>query len=420
MMKFFGGLALLLLGIVLGAGALHFLPMLLHKTNMPVAAEAQHAPKYHCPMHPTYTSDQPGECPICGMKLTLIAEDQALGEDVTTVAGLATVQISPERLQLLGVRLQEAKIAPMDAGFRTTARLIADETQVKRVTVRAEGFVEKVHFGVVGEHVRKGQPLVTLYIPELYTAQAEYVAAARVDGQLGQSADLAAAAAERLRLLGAPSLPQKTIDALKHGGKPQRTVTLVAPCDGTITQRNVYDGTRVMPGDVLVEVSDLSELWAIADIRTGDVQQLTPGMTGTLRLLSFVDLPIAVTLSVIEPNVDPQTRALRVRARVANPHGKLHPEMYGEIAFHAPPREALQIPLDAVLDSGTEQVVFLAGDVSGTFVPQPVTLGQRSGDKVEILQGLFEGNRVVTRANFLIDSESRLKAALSAMRSEAK
>ncbi len=446
-------LLVLALGAGLGAGGMH----LAHDRarNIP-DAPADSAQDYHCPMHPTYRSGQPGDCPICGMKLAPVAKAEdairkprfyrspmdprqtspvpakdEMGMDfvavydavsatdaaamVTPVAGMVEVRFSPERLQLLGVRTAMAETGPVADSVQTTVRLTPDETRVYQVTLKVDAYVEKVHAGVVGELVRKGQPLLTVFSPELLAAQGEYAAAARGAVSSGQ-VDLAAASAEKLRLW---NVPQASLFALAHGSKPQRTVTFDAPMTGTLTRREVVEGSRLSAGAMAMQLTDLKRLWALADLRTDDIAKVHPGMKATVRLLAYPGRTFVGTVDVMEPGIDPETRALRVRIGLKNDDGTLYPEMYGDVELRGEAHDAVTVPSDALMDSGNAQVVLVASATPGAFVPRQVHVGVHVGQRVEIVDGLRAGERVVTRANFLIDSESRLKAALSAMTPES-
>ena len=442
---------LLLLGAVLGAGGMAAYGHFAH----PAAQEAQApAAQYHCPMHPIYTIDRQGDCPICGMKLTPIGT-QAQGPaaarkprfyrspmdpkrtspvpmkdemgmnfipvfDETTataaVDGLSTVQISPERQQLLGVRGVAAAMGPVGGSWKATARVAADERKVRRITVKFEGFIEKIQGLVVGQSVHKGQPLATLYSPELLGAENEFVLAVQTDKATGGSSGLAATARTRLQLM---DVPKGTIDSMARGGKAPRTYSVSAPTAGIVTAASVVPGSRVVPGDALFEVSDLSHVWVFADVRMPDLARVHLGMAATVSVASLPGRTFPGTVSLIDPNVDPKTRTVRVRIAVDNPNGELRPDLFGEVELLEEPREGLRIPRDAVVDSGTRQVVFLV-QPDGHFEPRPVQLGAVVGEEVEVVHGLVVGDRVVTRANFLLDSESRLQSALSSMSGGAK
>ena len=409
---FGGSIFLLLLGAALGAGGMAAYGHLAH----PAAQEA-HAPKarYHCPMHPTYTSDRPGDCPICGMKLTLIGSGTPMTQQ-PRVDGLSTVQISPERQQLLGVRSVAAAMGPVGGSWKATARVAADERKVRRITVKFEGFIEKIQGLVVGQSVHKGQPLATLYSPELLGAENEFVLAVQTDKATGGSSGLAATARTRLQLM---DVPKGTIDSMARGGKAPRTYSVSAPTAGIVTAASVVPGSRVVPGDALFEVSDLSHVWVFADVRMPDLARVHLGMAATVSVASLPGRTFPGTVSLIDPNVDPKTRTVRVRIAVDNPNGELRPDLFGEVELLEEPREGLRIPRDAVVDSGTRQVVFLV-QPDGHFEPRPVQLGAVVGEEVEVVHGLVVGDRVVTRANFLLDSESRLQSALSSMSGGAK
>lgn len=403
-----GQLGMLLLGVLLGAGGMVALQ---HKAPQPVAAAAAHQPHFHCPMHPSYTSDHPGDCPICGMKLVPVGKETAAPKSAGGALGMAALQISPERQQLLGVRTAPATIGPVARTWTLTARVAADERKVRRVTLKVEGFVESLSGAVVGQVVRKGQPLLTIYSPEVLGAQNEYLLAVQTDRATGGAADLGRAARKRLELL---DVPKSILDGVARGGHAQRTFTIASPIDGVVTAASAVQGARVVPGDVLFEVSDLRKVWLLADARASDLGGLQRGMSASATLTALPGRTLNGTVDFIDPTVNPKTRTLGVRIAVDNADGTLRPDLFGEVMLHEPERDGLRIPADAVIDSGSVQVVFLSL-AGGHLEPRKVQVGVRVGDDVEVLSGLHAGDLVVTRANFLVDSESRLQSALRAL-----
>ena len=220
--------------------------------------------------------------------------------------------------------------------------------------------------------------------------------------------ELAETARRRLEYLDAPA---SLLKALANGAEPSRCLTVVAPYDGLVTVRNISQGSRIGPADVALELADLSRVWVLADLYEQDLAQVKVGMTATMELPALGQ-KLSGRVVFLDPLIDPKTRTLKARLEFPNPKGVLRPEMLGEVAFSMGERRTLTVPLDSILDSGTRKIAFV--DVgSGHFEPREVKVGRGGGDRIEILDGLKNGERVVTRAAFLVDSESRLQAALA-------
>jgi len=463
-------------GLALGVGGSLALPLLHHHAEEPLpAAPAAAKPRYVCPMHPTIVSDHPGDCPICGMRLVLqvpgatsgaggveasgagaalpegasrkerklafyrspmdpkvtspvprkdemgmdflpVYEDEASGAGAK-VEGMASVNIDPQRQQLIGLRTTPVTRGDVGGSWRTVGRVAVDETRVHHVNVKVSGYADRIYVDYVGKLVKAGEPLFSIYSPDLLSAEQEYLLAVRTRAALGDGSladageDLVASARERLKLW---DISDAEIERLEKSGHPQKTLTLSAPMNGVVTKKDVVMGHRLQEGDMPYEITDLSQVWVLADAYESDLSRLRLGMTATLSLQAFPNHRFKGRVIFIDPILDPKTRTAKVRLEFPNPSGDLRPEMFGEVTLQSPPRQGLRIPTDAVIDSGTRKVVFVAiGE--GKFQPREVKLGAVASDSVEVLSGLAEGERVVTRANFLIDSESRLRASLATM-----
>jgi len=418
---------------------------------------------YQCPMHPQILQDHPGTCPICGMELVSIeqaagggpSEGQGrilfyrspmdpnqtsptqrkdeMGMDYVPVyegdlrgggaevKGLATVSIDTARQQLIGLRTAKVVAGPVGGDLRTLARLAPDETRIRKVNVKVEGFVEKLYAGFVGQPVAKGQPLFSLYSPDFVSAQREYLLALKTQqalagGSLQQSGGELLEAAKRRLLLW--DMPPQALERLEKSGEVQKDVTLRSPISGVITAKTVVEGARLAPGDMPLEITDLGSLWALADVYETELSRVKVGQPAELTLQAFPGRTFPARVAFVDPVLDPKTRTAKVRLVVANPKAELKPDMFGDAVLRAGQRKGLSVPLDAVLDSGTRKVVFLAlGD--GKFEPREVETGQAQGDRVEIRKGLAEGDEVVTGAAFLVDSESSLRAALAQVAAKA-
>ena len=419
---------------------------------------------YVCPMHPSITSDKPGECPICGMQLVPanapppqasaaaggrkllfyrspmdpkvtsptprkdemgmdfvpVYSDEVEGSAPST-SGLATVGIDPQRQQLIGLRTAPVTEGTVGGSWRTVGRVAVDETRVHHVSLKFSGFIERVYVDYVGKQVRAGEPLFSIYSPEVASAEEEYLLALKTRDSLGTGAvqageDLVTAARERLKLW---DIPEQEIRRLESTRKAQRTVTLYTPMSGVVTKKDVVMGHRIAEGDMPYEITDLSQVWVLADAYESDLERVKLGTPATLTLQAFPNRQFPGKVIFIDPILDSKTRTAKVRLAFPNPTGELRPEMFGEVTLRTPPRKGLSIPTDAIIDSGTRKVVFVAlGE--GKFRPQEVKIGAMDGERAEVLEGLAAGDRVVTRANFLVDSESRLRASLSALEGAGK
>jgi len=407
------------------------------------------AVQYHGPMHPTVVSDRPGECPICGMKLVPVAPvprapaapaapagpakktlyrstmnpnevsdhpgKDSMGMEMVPVevtaggeptpAGLAAVSITPAARARMGLTLGAVERRPLARELRTAAWIDADETRLYHVTVKIEGYVEQLFTATTGEFVKQGEPLVTIYSPMLVSAQQEYL------NVLKSSPELAAAAKQRLQLW---DITDAQIARLAQAGKPERVVTLYAPASGWIIERNIAAGHKAMAGEQLLVLADLSSVWADAAVYQSDLPYVKLGMPVALTVSAVPGQTFTGRVSFIAPALDPATRTVTVRMEVPNPGLLLKPAMYGVARLALELGEQLAIPEAAVLRTGEHTYAFRdAGN--GRLVPTELRLGARSGGWFELLGGLQAGDQVVTSANFLVDSESSMKAAIEAL-----
>ncbi len=377
--------------------------------------------QYRCPMHPTYVSDRPGQCPICKMDLVpTLARAGTGGESSSLVAGRAMVALSPERRQLLGVRSEPVARRHLDRSIRTVGRVAMDERRLHHVHTKYEAYVEKLYVNFVGQMVKKGDHLAALYSPELVATQQEYLLAYRAQQRLAQSgifsvakgsADLLEAA--RQRLLFWDVLPED-IAALERTGKVERTVDLHAELPGYVLQKSAVHGMRVMPADILFDIADLSAVWILADVYESDLATVELGMSAEVTLAYQPGRTWRGEIAFVNPIVEPGTRTVKVRIEVANEDYALKPDMFADVVLRRELGDALFVPESAVLKAGERQIVFLdRGD--GRLEPREIETGARVEGGYAVLSGIAEGDKVVTSANFLIDSESSLKAALSSM-----
>lgn len=387
---------------------------------VPAAAEAKVL--YSCPMHPQIIQDHPGNCPLCGMKLVkLEAKPGSAATPPTSedARGMAAVDIDPARQQLIGMRTAKVTRGTVGKAWRTSGKVAIDETRVRHVNVKISGFVERVFVDFVGRPVKKGEPLFSIYSPDLLAAQEEYLLALKTQARLakagtGMQDDGDALVSAARRKLSLWDVPEAELDRLRQTQEPTRAMTFRSPVSGVVTKKDVVDGMKLEAGAMPYEIVDLSSVWVLADVYEAELGAVKEGLAATLELKAFPNREFKGKVVFIDPVLDPKTRTVKVRLTFPNPTGELKPEMFGEVVLETARREALRIPSDAVIDSGTEKVVFVALG-NGKFQPRKVKVGEGDAAQLEVLAGLQEGEEVVTRANFLIDSESRLRASLAGL-----
>lgn len=359
------------------------------------------------PMHPAYKSDKPGIAPDCGMTLVPVYAEG--GEPATsTVAGYSNVKLTSERKQLIGVQTGMAEMRPLGRSVRTVGRVAVDETRLYRISTKFEGYIEKLYVNVTGQQIRKGQPLFSVYSPDLLSTQQEYLLAMRA---AKASPSLLVAARQRLLLW---DITPAEIRELERTGAARKSVTIYSPTNGYVLNKIAVAGARVTPGEPLFEIANLDHVWIQADVYESELQFIRLGAVATTTLSYIPGRTWTGRVTFIAPTVDPMTRTVKVRSEFDNADGALKPEMFGDVVIDQPAREVVVVPDSAVLQTGTRSVVFVVKG-NGTFEPREVQTGTKSGDFMEVRSGVAAGEKVVTQANFLIDSESRLKAALAGM-----
>src|SRR5579872_2429019 len=330
---------------------------------------------------------------------------------------LAPVQLSPERLQSIGVRMGRVERRNVSDELRVTGSVAVDETRLAYVQTRYPGYIQKVFADATYQYLHKGQPLFTIYSPDLAATEREYlvakqnqsrVAASSVPGVAEGAASLLEASAERLKQWG---VPLKEIARLESTGQVQQELTVESPVSGYITERNALPNLTAQPETRLYTVTDLSTVWVFAEVFQNDLGRIKIGDRAKLTVDSYPGKSFEGRVNFIYPQVDMTTRTVRARLAFSNPGLKLSPGMFVNVALEVPQGKQLVVPASGVLQSGTRQVVFVnRGD--GYLEPRDVELGARSGDDFIVLKGLKDGEEIVTSANFLIDSESQLQAAL--------
>jgi RND family efflux transporter MFP subunit len=346
-----------------------------------------------------YKSNHPGRAPDCGMKLV----PQYADEMGTASSGIV---ISQQRQQLIGVKLAKADVRDLSRTIRTSGRVVVDERRAAQIHAKFEGVVEALYVNFTGQAVQRGQPLLAIYSPDLVATQNELILAQGNRSDLGRT--LADAAKTRLRLW---DMSAADIDRVAKSGKPMRDVTLRSPVAGVVLQKNALAGARVMPSDTLFEIADLSHVWVLADVYESELPYMRVGSTAQV-VVGTQTLPARVTF--IGPFVTSQTRTASVRLELDNSAGLLKPDMYADVILNETVGRVIAVPESAVMNTGTRSIVFVARG-NGAFEPRQVTTGSHAQGFYEIRSGVSPGETVVVDANFLVDSESRLKSAISQM-----
>jgi membrane fusion protein, copper/silver efflux system len=321
----------------------------------------------------------------------------------------AAVVIEPGRAAALGIRFEGARRETVSRPIRAVATVVPDESRVSHIHTRVAGWIEKLHVTTTGARVRTGDPLAEIFSQELLSSQNELLAALRAAG--GAGGPILEGARSRLRVLG---MTAAQVADLERRGQPRPTVTVNSPRTGVVLHRGVAVGTAVDPSTEIVTVADLGRVWVLAEVPESDISAVKLGTPARIDLASSGLAPFEARISFLYPTLSERTRTLRARFEVDNRDGRLRPGLYGTAELHALPREALTVPRDAVVDTGLAQHVFVASrspDKPGELSPRPVRLGVSLGKRVEIREGLAEGEPVVAAGVFLIDSESRLRAS---------
>jgi Cu(I)/Ag(I) efflux system membrane fusion protein len=370
---------------------------------------------YRNPMGLPDTSPVPKKDSM-GMEYLPVYADEDTSQDPR-----GTVRISQGRIQTLGVRTEEAVIRPvLTRTIRATGNLQFDERHLATVTTKVAGWIEHLTVAATGDAVQRGQVLAEIYAPDLVAAEEEYLVAARLGGALdgsmagsmahGDSGALAAASLQRLRAL---DVPEDEIARLRKTGKAQRRIAMRARADGVVIEKPVQEGMRVDAGQPLYKTADLSDVWLIAEVQEQDLGLIQTGQSATAQFVAFPARHFEGKVEFIYPSLSAETRTARVRIAIPNPDRALRAAMYASVEIAAPATEGpmLAIPSSAVIDSGARQVVLIDRG-EGRFEPRTVRLGTQGGDWVQVIEGVKTGEKVVTSANFLIDAESNLRAAL--------
>ncbi len=464
------------LALVAGAAVVYFTGLFGGPFPQKAAVSQQESSKYTCGMHPWIIQEKPGSCPVCGMTLTKVegnsqppapvkpqaeeffakgdakkgerkilyyrspmnpsitspvpAKDE-MGMDFVPVysdevapsggvEGLATVRVGEEALQIAGVQTAPAKQEKVIHSVRTVGIVTADERRIRHVHTKISGWIDKLFVNFTGEVVERGKPILSLYSPELLASQEEFLQARETAAKFASSSspdvqklgeELLQSARRRLQLF---DVPEGFIAELERTRKPRRTVTLNAPASGYVMIKGVFEGQQVEPGMELFTVTDLSKVWIEADLYEYEASSVRVGQEASLTLTYDPGVQLKGKVAYIFPFLSPESRTLKVRFDFPNPNLTLKPAMYADVSLALTTAEGVVIPDSALIDTGVRQIVFVETS-PGTFEPRQVKMGIRGEGKVQLLSGVKEGEKVVVRANFLLDSESKLRAALTKM-----
>jgi membrane fusion protein, copper/silver efflux system len=437
-------LAVLLLVAAAAGGGFYF------GTRMHPAPESKAEKKalyWYDPMHPSYRSDKPGIAPDCGMDLAPMyegaeqkQETQAkvlyyrdpkapeyqsdkpglnpdTGNDLEPVyegAAPGTVHIAADKQQWIGIKTGVASVTMTGETLRAPGRVVVDETRLVKVTSRTDGWIEKVYANFTGRFVKAGEAMVDIYSPELVATQQEYLLALKARDKLEHSqvegvahAQMTLVEAARRRLLHW-GFSEADFARLQERGEAQRTITIRAPSAGYVLERKALPNGRVSAEMELFTLAALDHVWIVADVFEADAGSIRLGMAALLEPTYLPGRKVRATVTQILPQMDAQTRTLKVRLDAENPDLIFKPDLYVNAEFPVGGAARLTVPVDAVLDSGTRRVVYM--DLGqGHFAPRAVETGERTGDRVEILSGLKAGERIVTGGAFLLDSESQMR-----------
>jgi Cu(I)/Ag(I) efflux system membrane fusion protein len=348
---------------------------------------------YTCPMHPSVQQPEPGNCPVCGMTLTPVTRAEKEG---------GVVVLDAVRRQEIGVRTGTVDRGPMRYEVHAAGRVTWDESQLHDVSLELQGWIRRLDVSATGQPVRKGQRLFTLYSPELYAAEQEYLLALR-----GHGDDLARAAERKLRLW---DLTPAQIAELAKRGEPQEEVPFYSPASGFVIEKDVVEGAAVQAGQKLFRIAGLDPVWVEADVYEADLPRVQEGQAASVTLSYLPGESFEGHVAAVYPYLDPQARTGRVRIALPNPKQRLKPAMYADVALHVDLGERLRVPEGAVVYTGPRRLVFVdLGE--GHLQPQPVKLGAKVDGYYEVLEGLHAGQTVVTSGNFLVSAESRIRSA---------
>jgi Cu(I)/Ag(I) efflux system membrane fusion protein len=380
---------------------------LLRRTAPPVAAAVATATVFTIGLWIQRSREQWPFAPLVEstMAVTLLPEAAVASTSGTAPAhGRVAVDLPPSDVASLDIRLDTVRRESVTQAVRAAATVVPDESRISHVHTRVAGWLEELNVSTTGQTVQAGQPVARIFSQELLSSQTEYLAARR-NAASGIASVVVAGGRTRLGVLG---MTTDEIDAIDRTGEPMRLVTVAAPRGGVVVHRGVTVGTAVDPSTELLTIADLSRVWVLAEVPEADIPFVRAGTAARLDFPASGRPPLRARVDFVYPMLTERTRTLRVRLSVANPGGALKPGLYGTAIFEPAGRSALTVPRDAVVDTGREQHVFVVS--GGMFEPRAVTVGARVADRIEIRDGLAEGEQIVAAGVFLLDSESRLRA----------
>ena len=366
---------------------------------------------YTCAMHPFIIKDSPGTCPICGMALIKKVEGAQASQE--ELAKLGQISLSPTQSVMANVATTEAKVQPMQKEINAVGIVQYDQSRQGKVTAWVAGRIDRLMVNTVGAYVSKGKPVAELYSPDLVSAQQEYLLALKSREQFRNSPidsiakggeGLVSSARQRLKLLG---VRDDQIARLEKAGEPNIRLPIYTPISGVVVEKMVQEGQYVEMGMPLFSVADLSRVWVEVEVYENEFANVRMGQTVEIVSQSYPGKSFRGTVSFIYPFLDPKTRTVKVRVEMPNPALQLKPDMFVNASIKARLGDAIVLPVSAVIDTGTRQVVWVETQ-PGTFSPRDVKVGARAEDKIQILSGINPGEKVAVTGGYLIDSEAQL------------
>lgn len=358
-----------------------------------------------CTMHPQVHKDGPGACPICGMDLIKkVVDDTADVSSKSDMEGMLT--LTADKQVLANVSTIKIKHERLIKELSAYSYLDFVEQNRKTIPAKFNGRIEKLFVDKTGDYIKIGQALFEIYSPDLVQAQNEFLIA--LSSNKNENSSLLEASKKKLELLGITS---DQIEELKKSGEIKLTLTYYSPVNGTVIEKKVQEGMYVSEGTAIYEVAELSTLWNIAEVNETDLSTIKVGSNVKLKLKAYPGEEFSGRVTFIYPVINSQTRTVKIRSQFSSQNNKLKPQMYGETVFFADAGEGLLVPADAIIFSGNRNVVWVKTS-DGMFEARSVEVGQKFGDKYQVLSGLNEGDEVAASGGFLIDSESQLKTGM--------
>lgn len=437
-----------LLALIFGSHIplLNQLPFYTHNHEYrPVLDEKGKIQYWTCAMHPSVRLEKPGQCPICGMELVPVENEQAamgnkesmqddmnmndmqdhgshnmgmMSKSADGQEGSSEFYVDLERQQLIGLKTEIVDVRPLDKTIRTVGKVELDETKIEHVHSKVSGWIDKVFVDFTWKHVKKGDPLFSIYSRELVSTQQEYLLALKSKDMLsdskyedisGGAKSLAEVTRRRLELW---DISEGQIRELERTGKVKKSLVIYSPITGHVSQKNAFENMYVDPQTIIFTIADHSIAWVNADIYEDEISLVKVGQQATMTLTSLPGEQFTGKVTFIWPHLMQKTRTTKARLVFPNPDLKLLPEMFANVEIKVPSGDGLTVPVSAVLRTGRQDIAFVdKGD--GKLEIRKVMLGHKAGEYFEVLKGLKEDESVVTSANFLIDSESKIKSAVA-------